>query len=293
MENQNYNLKDTVVKNYLQWSDEGKAGVLQYAVGMVLCFFTYFMLSNAIILPIMMFDPEFLQTELGSNATILACFAVPFVIIPFITHWIHKRPTWSVAMPAFKVEKGNLAFGFIGFMVVQLLMSFSLNAIGLLNLKYVGFNWQAFIPMFLISFFGIFIQSSAEELLFRGYLTQAIRRIVKNPFVFILFQAIIFAYPHIGNISAFKGSIFAATPYLISGILFGWTAYKTGSLWMSIGLHWSNNLGNVVLIGLKDDILKTVAPFTSEMPTLEIAIALTLAQSAVMAILILFYIRKK
>lgn len=285
--------QDFNIKNYLDWSDVNKHGILRYALGIILCFFTFFLLSSIAVIPLMIINPEFLQTELGSNVSILATFSIPFILIPLLTHWIHKRPTWSVAMPKLKFEISNLAFGFFGFTIVQLIMAFCFNAFGLVEINYIGFNWDVFLPMFLISFIGIFIQSGAEELLFRGYLTQAVRRVSKKPIIFIFIPAIIFALPHIGNITAFNGSVFAAIPYLISGLLFGWAAYKSGSLWMPLGLHWGNNLGNVILIGLKGDVLKTVAPFSIEMPTLETGILLILSQSFLTAIIIMLYIRKK
>lgn len=30
-------------------------------------------------------------------------------------------------------------------------------------------------------------------------------------------------------------------PYIISALYFGYAAWRTGSLWLAIGLHWANN----------------------------------------------------
>jgi len=51
--------------------------------------------------------------------------------------------------------------------------------------------------------------------------------------------------------------------YLVSALLDAWFAYRTGSLWMSIDLHWANNLGSSVLIGTDVDVIPSMAPVIS------------------------------
>lgn len=109
-------------------------------------------------------------------------------------------------------------------------------------------------------------------MLFRGYITQFARRFTANPYLFIGAPAALFALPHIVNIVALGGTIFVAIPYLIAGLLYSWTAYKTGSLWMSLGLHLSNNFANLVLDGTVGDILPSAAPFQVQVPSLAITI---------------------
>jgi uncharacterized protein len=93
-----------------------------------------------------------------------------------------------------------------------------------------------------IGMVGIFIQAGSEEILFRGYLTQFVRRFTENKYVFIGIPALLFALPHIANMSELSGGLLVATPYLMSGLVYAWAAYRTGSLWMGLGLHWSNKV---------------------------------------------------
>lgn len=61
--------------------------------------------------------------------------------------------------------------------------------------------------------------------------------------MFVTIPAMMFALPHLGNLSSYPGSVpLKLAPYLTLGLLYGWAAYRSGSLWLSLGLHWSNNL---------------------------------------------------
>jgi hypothetical protein len=56
-------------------------------------------------------------------------------------------------------------------------------------------------------------------------------------------------------------------PYLTMGLAFGWAAWRSGSLWLPLGMHWANNLSSVILLGLVGDVLPTVAPLTRDIAT--------------------------
>ena len=82
--------------------------------------------------------------------------------------------------------------------------------------------------------------------------------------------------------AALGGGLAAALPYLVEGLVYGWVAYRTGALWMSVGIHWCNNLTGLVLIGLRGDVLKTVAPVQFDLPGLWASTDIILAQALVL-----------
>jgi len=293
MESNNFNEQPTKIESYLDWSDKNKHGIIRYSLGTILCILALFILNGFGSIPLMMINPNYVNTLVGSTLFLLSCFVIPFLLIPLIVHWVHQRPIWSVAMPKLKFEKRDLFFGFIITVLVGTIFSFIFSYLGLIKLKYVGFDSKDYFPLLAIGFIGVFIQAGAEELFFRGYLTQFLRRISKQPFFFIMIQALVFAYPHIGNVANYHSSLWVMMPYFIMGVLFGWVAYKTGSLWMSLGLHWGNNLSGMVLIGVKEDVLKTVAPFIIELPSLEMVTLINFLQAVIIIACVHFFINKK
>ena len=83
------------------------------------------------------------------------------------------------------------------------------------------------------------IPAIGEELTFRGVLQQALVKGCKNVHVGILLSAVIFSFIHF--------QFYGFLPRMFLGILLGYMFYVTGSLWMSILMHFVNN-GTVVVI---------------------------------------------
>jgi hypothetical protein len=131
-----------------------------------------------------------------------------------------------------------------------------------------------------IGFVGIFIQAGAEELTFRGYFTQLARRFTSSRILFLGIPALLFAAPHIANIARFNGSPLVMAPYFIAGLLYGWAAYRSGSLWMSVALHLANNYTGLVLVGTQGDVLPSAAPYLIEVPSLLVGTVVVLLQAA-------------
>lgn len=287
------NEKQNKFTSYLQWSDEGKSSLVRYIIGLFIILVFFFLLGGLGALPIKLIHSNIDDSLIWKNLFTLSVFIIPFIFIPLITKWVHKRPKWSVALAKPRIEKWNFAVGFIIALLVGILTLLIFGAIGSIKLDFVGFNWSTWIPLLVIGLIGIFIQTSTEEMLFRGYITQFTRRFSKNVYVFLFMPALLFALPHIGNISALGGGILVLVPYLVSGLLYGWVAYRTGSLWMSVGLHFNNNLGGLVLFGVSGDVLKTVAPVQFPSPSLSLTTWITIIQAVLTVLAIQILLKRR
>jgi uncharacterized protein len=94
--------------------------------------------------------------------------------------------------------------------------------------------WASFAFGGLALFFG----SMGEELLFRGYVFQLLVRAV-GPFATILPTSVIFGLMHSENPGANALGLVNTVAF---GILFGYAVWRTGALWLSIGLHFGWNV---------------------------------------------------
>jgi membrane protease YdiL (CAAX protease family) len=81
------------------------------------------------------------------------------------------------------------------------------------------------------------IPAVSEELLFRGYLQRVLCSWTKKPHVAILISAAAFSALHI----QLEGFI----PRFLLGALFGYLFYWSGSLWLPIAAHFTNNAATV------------------------------------------------
>ena len=77
-----------------------------------------------------------------------------------------------------------------------------------------------------------------EELLFRGYAFQLLIRSV-GPFATILPTSVIFGLMHSWNLNATAMGIVNTVAW---GILLGYAVWRTGALWLPIGLHFGWNV---------------------------------------------------
>ena len=97
--------------SYLQWSDEGRADIWRYCLGAVLALFFLLVLAGVGMIPIQLLDPDFKSSLIESNVALLSGFLVPFILVPLMVQWLHKRPYWSVGLPVKRFQGGNFGIG--------------------------------------------------------------------------------------------------------------------------------------------------------------------------------------
>jgi membrane protease YdiL (CAAX protease family) len=95
-------------------------------------------------------------------------------------------------------------------------------------------NWGSFAYLTLVLLFG----AVGEEMLFRGYGFQVLMGKM-GAFATILPMGVLFGVAHADNQnSSWMGLCNTA----LWGVLFGWAFYRSGDLWLPIGLHYGWNL---------------------------------------------------
>jgi membrane protease YdiL (CAAX protease family) len=163
----------------------------------------------------------------------------------------------------------------------------------LLNISYQGLG-----PLLSVSaasiavmIVGLVIQTGFEELLFRGLIMQFLMRIITFVPLAILAQALLFGAMHIANIAKWHGSLLGIAPYVLAGISYGYAAWRTRSLLVSAALHFVNNAGGAYLIGAKGDVIKTVAPWLIDTPTIQQATILGVIDVVTTVIVVEAYAR--
>lgn len=96
------------------------------------------------------------------------------------------------------------------------------------------------------------IPAIGEELTFRGVLQQALVKGCKNAHIGIILSAAIFSFIHF--------QFYGFLPRMFLGIILGYLFYYSGSLWVSILMHFINNGTVVVLAFLQHKGLTEIDP---------------------------------
>ncbi len=130
-------------------------------------------------------------------------------------------------------------------------VGFGLNAVCVLAAWLHGdivLTYVAFRPLALIAVFvAVFVQSSAEELLCRGFLYQRLRRGYRSPLVAIIGNSLLFALLHLLNDGV---TVLSMLNIFASGILFSLMVWYLDSLWCAMAAHAAWNFTQNILFGL-------------------------------------------
>ena len=118
-----------------------------------------------------------------------------------------------------------------------------------------------FFVLLLVSFIFLPFQTSAEELVFRGYLMQAFGILSGNRWFPLLITSIIFGSLHFMNPEVEKMGNITMIFYIGTGLLYGITTLMDDGLELSIGLHASNNVIAAFLVTTDWMVFQTEALF--------------------------------
>jgi len=127
-----------------------------------------------------------------------------------------------------------------------------------------SFNPVTFWPYFLVAIVLLPIQTTAEELFFRGWIIQWVAKRAGNVVWLSTLSGVLFAIPHLLNPEA-VGDIWGAFfGYFSVGFALGWVTVRDRSLEIAIGAHMSNNLFAAVIVGYEGGALPAEAIYVTD-----------------------------
>lgn len=154
-----------------------------------------------------------------------------------------------------------IGFGTFGGM---LLVSGGIDLI--LNPSSYEWSWRAsaFIPYLLVSLTLLPIQTTSEELFFRGWLQQWIDNGKRGVWSISIIGGVLFAAPHMANPEVSGNDLyFPILSYGATGFMLSWVTWRDRSLEVAIGAHFANNLLAGIFISTEDSALPSASLFTT------------------------------
>jgi len=140
-------------------------------------------------------------------------------------------------------------------------LGFGLNGLCILAAwlnKDISLYYDSFRPVpFVIIFLAVFVQSSAEELICRGFLYQRLRRSYQNPAVAIIGNSLLFSVLHLMNDGV---TVLSVLNIFAVGILFSFMVFYMDSLWCAMAMHTAWNFTQNILFGLPNSGI--VSPYS-------------------------------
>ncbi len=178
---------------------------------------------------------------------ILIPFVFGFLGFYLVIKKLHNRSLKSISTYRQKVDWHRIFHSFIFWGTITL---FLVSADYLINSEdyQINFKFDKFIILFIVGLFLIPIQTSLEELIFRGYLFQGFSLYFKRPWIGLLLTSVIFGCLHIFNPEVQKLGFGVLIYYIGTGLFLGIITLMDEGIELALGFHAANNLITALLV---------------------------------------------
>jgi membrane protease YdiL (CAAX protease family) len=205
---------------------------------------------------------EALPPDIDRNLFLLLSlfpFAVAFGALWFFITRLHKKRLLSVMTGRSRFDWRRVFLGFAVWLVVLTAGNFLILPP---EVQY-QFDPARFWPLLIIALLMIPIQTTFEEVFFRGYLMQGISLLAKNKIVPLIAVTLLFTAVHFANPEFNTNYLTGILAYLSLSTLFGLTAVLDDGLEVPCGIHAANNLFLVLVLSPVDGSFTTYAVFNA------------------------------
>jgi len=260
---------------YLDAAGQGRSGAGRYLLGTVLVLLYWQVLGAVVALAIARaFSPP--GTDLSAIADdlsrpsafgplrgfILVNAVHPFLLLGLflVVTGIHRRPLRTLVTAEPRVRLGRILEGFAVWFALSALAS-GIDLI--LAPDSFRFRWDpAASGTFLLLALALTpIQTTAEELFFRGYLMQGLSLVSRRRIFLAGVSGLLFALPHLANPEMEIDPVLLPLTYFAIGVLLALLALRDGRLELAIGAHAANNLFGATIVSFEGSIFTTPSLF--------------------------------
>lgn len=252
--------------NYIQQAYKGENDWWRYFVSNMILLAPFALNILAYIFMPELFDAAYedMQNVEGDKNFLLAINLIPFVFLLLLlivfVKFIHQRSFTSLVTSRERIDWSRFFYAFFLWGIV----SSVIIAVGIW-LSPDNFIWNfkpaPFFTLVIVSLLLIPLQTSFEELFFRGYLMQGLGILFKNRWAPLFITSIFFGTMHWFNPEIEKIGDIALIFYIGTGFLFGITTLMDEGTELALGMHAINNILAAVLVTTDWTVFQTDAMF--------------------------------
>ena len=223
----------------------------------------------------------------------MVTFPAALAAILFGVHFFHQRNVITLITPNPRPDWRWFA--------VSAIVWFSLSALGDLVMAlfitpgnyHFTFNPQNFFGFAILAVLLLPLQTSTEEIFFRGYLLQGFGRLSKSAFLPVVITSMLFAGLHTANPEVAQYGFWTMMAFYFSiGLLLAWVTLYTEGLEAALGLHFINNLYAALFVTFPGSALKTPAIFSIGQYDPLLSLAVFYVMAVIYAVIIRQFKRK-
>ncbi|BAY65595.1 abortive infection protein [Calothrix brevissima NIES-22] len=258
-------VKDATYVEAARW---GKYRGWRYVLGLVVILFSWLVIGSlASVLVAFAFSgqPDYSVLDpFGKFLFVMAGFPFFLAGVLIAVTLIHRRHPRTLITAREKISWRRVGHGFVAWFVPFCLIgglgqylfypdTFSFNS----DLT----TFVRFVPIALVL---TAIQTTTEELFFRGYIVQGASIVWTNRIFLAIVPAVIFTLPHLLNPEAIVGGWLTVffNYFLVPGLLWTVVSLIDGTTELAVGVHFANNIGGILVINITGSAVTTPALFT-------------------------------
>jgi len=265
---------------FIEATEQGNNHAWRYILGFCSILFFWLILGSvplvaAILLTSIDGDPtsglDLATGQLKGLDPLLGGYLLPNLSFPFFlagivltARIVHRRSVRSLVTPHETIVWRRVCQGFWVWGLLALVVT------GAEILLYpASFRWNPvplgrYLVFLILALVFTPLQTTTEELFFRGYLLQAVGRLVRTPWVAAVVNGVLFMIPHLANPEVSAGPVLLMLYYLGMGAFFSWITLRDGTAELALGAHAANNLFVALLINFEGSALQTPALVMSD-----------------------------
>lgn len=184
------------------------------------------------------------------------------VILICLVRWFQNRSYTEIINGTRKVRWNRFFIGAICWVVLMLsvyIIEYILDPTNFI----LQFNLSTFVPLVFISFLIIPLQTSFEELAFRGYLAQGIGALTKSRWLVMVIPSLLFGLLHYSNPEVKEFGFWIMMPqYIFFGMIFGLISILDDGIELAMGVHAANNIFLSLFFTHSSSAFQTAAVFS-------------------------------
>ena len=243
---------------FLEIIDSKKNPFIKYVKGILIIIFFHFIgqipLSIYLIFNNLNFENSenqiYMLSLIPPNLS-LFLILIPFLItlptIWFVVTKLHIQPFKTIITAKSKIDYQKIIFAFLLWGFISVIMIVSDYIIYSEDYE-LNFDLIPFIILLFIATLMIPVQTSVEEIFFRGYLMQGFGTLFKNRWGPLLSTSIIFGLLHLWNPEIDKLGFELIWYYIGTGLFLGIITLMDDGMELALGFHAANNLVTALLV---------------------------------------------
>jgi hypothetical protein len=258
-------------ERYLDLARQGRNEWWRYVLGALTIAFFWMILGYVplVVLFSLADHSPFLKLISEVDHRVVEYLAVNFSIFMMLAglavtvRFIHRRPLLSLITPEAKVDWRRIGQSVLAWFMIGAAIS-AIEHVLYPDRYYLSFDAGQFFVFLALVLVLTPIQTTAEELVFRGYAMQGMGLITRRPLLVAVASSMVFTIPHLLNPEVHEhGVLIMAANYFAIGMVLATVTLRDGRLELAIGLHAVNNVFLALVANYEGSALTTESIFTA------------------------------